>query len=493
MTRPRGEARGGAGASTAEIPVRRRTVCPACREVIATGGVRCPRCFVALDRFAPLPQEEVSARIAEHDRRAAAGERAWLTRRNALIAAAALVALFIAYRAWDAWLRPPPTVPLASQRSLAVPPLPDAWPLAHGDLGSTRATSARPRIDGAPVWSRALGAGPSAPIVTDGTVVLAPLADGRLRALSAADGTPLWEERFPNPLWASPTLAGGLVVVTERSGRVAGYDARTGALRWAAQTQNLIAAPALVTDGVAYVYGQGGLTAFDAATGAELWSREIATPWAFVSPALDGDHVVVTTNDRLLVFNRHSGEQGYWYEFVRAQPFGAILDDGVAFGASWRFAGAFDVTSRRPWWEGWRVVWFQLARQGWLPLPPDPPARWVVHRPLTASRQAIPTGLPPALGPTALYLATAEGEVRAVARASGETLWRQQVGPISGSPTLTPDGLVVVQPGRLLLLDAATGAGAGERAFPDETLVGAVVTSATTYVTTASGRLIALR
>ena len=90
-------------------------------------------------------------------------------------------------------------------------------------------------------------------------------------------------------------------------------------------------------------------------------------------------------------------------------------------------------------------------------------------------------------------MATAEGDVTALDRATGARLWRQPVGPVAAAPTLAGDGLLVVEPGALRLLDVVTGEPLAERAFAGTTLVGATVTRGGTYVATGDGGLFALR
>ena len=238
--------------------------------MIPASRSRCPRCFAELDHFPPLEPADIAQRLAAYDeaaRREAARRFRPPRRRTVVFAIAALLVGLLTFKVWDTWFRPPSHVALPSTPSLAVAAGPEAWPVANGDLGGTRATTAPAHLDGGVAWRVDLGAPVVAGITTDGRVLVAALADGRVRALSATDGSTLWELSLPNAPWSAPTIAGDLVLVAERSGRLAAYDLATGTQHWAVQTGTNIATPVLVAGGVAYVYGQSGMFAFDAATG----------------------------------------------------------------------------------------------------------------------------------------------------------------------------------------------------------------------------------
>jgi outer membrane protein assembly factor BamB len=102
------------------------------------------------------------------------------------------------------------------------------------------------------------------PLVDDGTVY-APNLDGRVYALSLADGKPVWDAPFEakEPLRSAPVLAGDTgdtLVIVDRGGNVYGLKPADGKLKWsaaAALEKTVLADPAVV-GGQVVVSAEGG-------------------------------------------------------------------------------------------------------------------------------------------------------------------------------------------------------------------------------------------
>ena len=88
----------------------------------------------------------------------------------------------------------------------------------------------------------------------------------------------MWTFEAGSPLWAGPTVAGGLVYVGGEDGQLHAVDARTGRERWSFRAGGAIRTRPTVADGALYVQADDGfLYKLDAATaksgGACGWSR----------------------------------------------------------------------------------------------------------------------------------------------------------------------------------------------------------------------------
>lgn len=158
--------------------------------------------------------------------------------------------------------------------------------------------------------SQGIGDDLSSPAVAAGAVYVSALKDGDawLYALDAGSGTARWSQnlgRSANPL--SPTISGGAVYVT--GDKLYAFDATTGTPLWSAVPGNeeyFYDSPA-VAGGVAYV-GGGKLHAFDAATGRRLWA--VGGPLSnFRSPAVADGMVYVGNADQLFAFNARTGAE----------------------------------------------------------------------------------------------------------------------------------------------------------------------------------------
>ena len=91
---------------------------------------------------------------------------------------------------------------------------------------------------------------------------------------------------------SSPAVSNGIVYVGSYDGSLYAFNATTGAQLWSVYTSGNIYSSPAVADGVVYLGSGGSLDAFDAATGAELWS---ATTGALVysSPAVSNGMIYV--------------------------------------------------------------------------------------------------------------------------------------------------------------------------------------------------------
>ena len=77
------------------------------------------------------------------------------------------------------------------------------------------------------------------------------------------------------PVNSSPAIAGNLVFVGLRDGRLLALDKETGTLHWEFQTGDLVYGSPAVHKGVVYIgSGDHELYALDALTGEVRWSRK---------------------------------------------------------------------------------------------------------------------------------------------------------------------------------------------------------------------------
>jgi outer membrane protein assembly factor BamB len=150
----------------------------------------------------------------------------------------------------------------------------------------------------------------SSPVVAAGKVVVGS-GDGRLYALDARSGHPVWQLATGGRVRSSPAVAGGVVFAGSMDGSLYAVELATGRLKWRFDTlgrslrsatygfdrKSVQSSPAVV-EGTVYVGGRDGfLYAIDAETGAEKWRFDHQVSWVISSPAVWDGKVYAGSSD----------------------------------------------------------------------------------------------------------------------------------------------------------------------------------------------------
>lgn len=247
------------------------------------------------------------------------------------------------------------------------------WPQFLGPARDGRYTGAPLAADwpdGGPrrLWSRPVGAGFAGPVVAGDRLVLFHRVGGAevVEALDAATGGVLWRYDYPTTYRddfgfdegprSVPVVHGGRVYTFGAQGRLHAVDVETGAGVWQVDTHARYgvrkgffgaAGSPLVEDGrvIANVGGRrGGIVAFDAATGDELWTATTHEA-SYSSPAggIFGGRrtALVFTRNGLVGLDPASGEVRFerrWRSRLGASVNAAtplVLGDRVFISASY--------------------------------------------------------------------------------------------------------------------------------------------------------------
>lgn len=155
-------------------------------------------------------------------------------------------------------------------------------------------------------------------------VALAPAVDGehafvagrngRVVAVTAQSGRPVWQQRLGATLSAGPAVGEGLVVVTATDGGVIALDPETGEVRWRTRVSSeVLAKPAIARGIVAVRTADGQMHGLDALDGGLLWSHDQPTPPLMLrgsgGPVTAGDLVIAGfDNGRLVAMHVRDGQ-----------------------------------------------------------------------------------------------------------------------------------------------------------------------------------------
>lgn len=167
-------------------------------------------------------------------------------------------------------------------------------------------------------WKVIVGDGVATPALVGGKLYVFAMQQGNevLRCLDAATGKVLWQDRYPaqgatgpassflGPR-ASPAVANGKVVTLGVSGTLSCLDAATGKKLWrkddfrGAVPQFYTSSSPLIVNGLCIAQlggeGNGGIFAYDLATGKERWR------WTGDSPAYGSPTLMTVAGTRLIV------------------------------------------------------------------------------------------------------------------------------------------------------------------------------------------------
>jgi outer membrane protein assembly factor BamB len=181
----------------------------------------------------------------------------------------------------------------------------------------------------------------------EGTVAVAS-EEGEVLALEARDGKVRWRARVSSEVLAPPAVGGGLVLVRSIDNRVFAFGADDGKRRWVYQrapSSLLVRAPAGITiaGGQAFAGFPGGkLAALVLETGALRWEATVALPKGTTelervadvmgAPAVQGKEVCAAAyRSRIACYDAASGRQLWGRELASLS--GVTLDARYAYVA----------------------------------------------------------------------------------------------------------------------------------------------------------------
>jgi hypothetical protein len=189
------------------------------------------------------------------------------------------------------------------------------------NVTGVRALSA---ADGTPLWSQPVGSVADLQVFQDKAVVVANQA---VTVFDASKGTTLWSQTLPASAVRVAASEQGVIVATS-DGAVTGYDWNGQQRFRTAVGPSAASGVTIGSDGTAYVVEGKTLTALDAA-GQITWTKAMSAPIAGGNVAVDGDSVIVATQDHQITVLK--GSDGTLINRGNL-PFGAQFAPAVADG-----------------------------------------------------------------------------------------------------------------------------------------------------------------
>jgi outer membrane protein assembly factor BamB len=265
----------------------------------------------------------------------------------------------------------------------------------------------------AKLWSSGVGGGGeklrlALGLAESGDALYAASRGGSVRALDAASGRTRWEADTKSELSAGPGAGDGLVVVGTSSGTVIALEAADGKQRWRAKLSGeVLAAPLVAGDRVIVRTVDGRIRALDAADGKEAWMVEDVVPRLTLRgtspPVRAGDSVIGGFDSgRVMAVAIASGDI-LWQAQVSTPRGRSELERLADIDAAVRVAG--DEV-------------YAIGYQGRIAMIALDSGQIWWTRDLSSYRDI-------GIDDDQLYVSTSDGDVLALRRRDGSTVWQQ--------------------------------------------------------------------
>lgn len=292
----------------------------------------------------------------------------------------------------------------------------------------------------------------STPATTD-TAIYVGAYDGRMYALSPADGSLLWKYETEKGIASSPYVGQDLLLFGSEDTVFYAVGARTGRLEWMCPTGGRVRSSGrLELDHVFFGSDDGGVYAARSESGRVVWKAELAGP-VRSSPAVLGDVVVVGCDDgQVYALNTSTGEvkwRARTGQAVNSSP--ALLQDLVIVGSGDRSVYGLDLDTGRERWRyrtGGSVISSPVVEGGIAYVGSYDGNMYALDADSGKERWAFEAAGPISSSPRyhqgAVYFGGVDGSVYAVEAKSGDLRWRFATGgPVPGSPAIH-DGVVFI-------------------------------------------------
>lgn len=241
-----------------------------------------------------------------------------------------------------------------------------------------------------------------------------------------------------------PAVSGGRVYAADPFGTVSAFETATGKRSWRRELELELSGGVAAGGGLVVVADLDGLVvALDAATGEQLWSAQVSSE-VLAAPATDGAMVAVQTIDNQLYLLEGDSGEVRWRHDADA-PILTVRGGGSPLISAGNVYAGFD---------SGKLIGFNGGNGSllWESRLALPQGRTELERMVDIDGQPLLIG-------DVLYSVSYQGQLGALSRGTGRTLWQQPASSFN-SPAYGSDQLFVVGDDDTVL---AFGAGGGQQ------------------------------
>jgi outer membrane protein assembly factor BamB len=190
------------------------------------------------------------------------------------------------------------------------------------------------------------------PVVVGNTIYVTKAVTNELIKMSASDGSVLWRREVDGPVAGfAPAVGNDIVYVTTQwqpgwdGGSLYAFEASTGDLLW--RIDGTASTPPVIADGKVFVGGgaEGGpasVAAYDAASGAVLWTTQTGIYEHPAAPAVSRGRVFVARSDSVYALDETTGAL-LWHRYVPGELSKTpVIASGMVLVGGWLGIRAID-------------------------------------------------------------------------------------------------------------------------------------------------------
>lgn len=318
---------------------------------------------------------------------------------------------------------------------------------------------------------------------------------GRLSALDVDNGNVAWERRLDSIADYPPALAGNLVYIGTRAGRLLALDRHTGAEVWTFESSQSILGQPVVEDGVLY-FASGKVFALDAATGEPRWDHAVGGGASQPIAYSQGIVVAVSADGNLNLINGSNGNRRLTFRLWFATSAGPVISGETAI-VSGKQGNVQAVTLHSrdvPMEKAMRYWWTKLWLWDMAPKPPLPIGYLWQRRDIGGvAARSLPS-------PSEIMILRVDdnaqsARILALDRTTGGSIWQTPLDSALSGAVSQPGGHLLAggTNGRVYALDAASGDLVWQLNVGQPIGASPVLADEFLLVPTAGGKLIAYR